>query len=561
MNDNTMNNRLEAMEYIASQTFDVCVIGGGASGSGCALDSQLRGMKTLLVEASDFASATSSASTKLAHGGVRYLRQAVTRLDIGQYRIVKRALQERHLMIRNAPFLAQPLELLIPCRSRFEFLYYGCGMKLYDRISGKASLLPSRLLSRGETLRRMPILNTDLGKIAGAVTYADGLFDDARYNLTLIQTLTEAGGEALNYARVVGFEMGANGKLSSAQMEDSLSQKKFEIRARAFVNATGPFSDSVREMANAGIGRRLRMSKGIHILFPLDLFEGPTALLIPSTEDGRVLFAIPWLGRLMVGTTETDANANQEMLVQREEAEYVLRQLNPYLRRPLRLDQIVSGFAGLRPLVNSGSGKGTAGLIRDHEVELDSKSGLVSILGGKWTTYRAMAEDTVDTVQRYLGMNLTNCLTRHHPFSGSQNYFPDYWRTLKTEYGVSEPTARHLAGKYGDRASEVLDLAADQPELMEPIISESAPLKAEILFSIRKEMARSIEDVLARRIGLQFYDWRTAIQAAPVVSSYLAQELGWSSFQSREAVEQYVGKVNRMLESIGLAPEPIPPCK
>ncbi|HVS82729.1 MAG TPA: FAD-dependent oxidoreductase [Pyrinomonadaceae bacterium] len=553
-----MKGRPEALENIAGKTFDVCVIGGGATGAGCALDAQLRGLNTVLVDGGDFASATSSASTKLIHGGVRYLQQAVTRLDLSQYRVVKRALRERSLMMRNAPFLARPLELLIPCFSWFEFLYYGSGMKLYDWISGKSSLLPSRFLSRRESLRRMPMLAASNGRLVGTIAYADGQFDDTRFNMTLVQTLTEAGGEALNHARVIGFHRRPDGKLVAAQLEDSLSRRSFTLQARAFVNATGPFSDTVRSLANPSLAHRLRLSKGIHILFPLELFEGRDALMVPKTEDGRVLFAIPWLGRLLVGTTESESNLKAEMLVQRSEAEYVLRQLNPYLRAPLTLQQIVSGFAGLRPLVSSGAAGETKRLIRDHEVELDPASGLISILGGKWTTYRAMAEDTIDHVQRYLGASVIDSPTRHHPLCGSENYSADYWRTLMTGYRVSESSARHLAGKFGTRAPQVLQLAVEQPALMQPIIVGLAPLRAEIVFAIREEMAESIEDILARRIGLQVYDWRLTIQAAPVVAFHLAQELGWSPSETHHAVELYTSKVNRMLETIGLAPEPVP---
>ena len=314
----------------------------------------------------------------------------------------------------------------------------------------------------------------------------------------------------------------------------------------------------MRELANPRIVHRLRLSKGIHLLFPLELFEGRDALVVPETEDDRVLFAIPWLGRLLVGTTESESHPEDEMLVQRSEAEYVLRQLNPYLREPLSLEQIVGGFAGLRPLVSSAATRETKKLIRDHEVELDSESGLISILGGKWTTYRAMAEDTIDNVQRYLGASVTDCRTHHHPLSGSENYSADYWRTLVSEPEVSESTARHLAGKFGTHAPDVLKLAVEQPALMQPIINGLAPLRAEVVFAIREEMARSIEDILARRIGLQFYGWRLAIQAAPVAAFHLAQELGWPPSEMNDAVARYVTKVNRMLESIGLAPEPVP---
>jgi glycerol-3-phosphate dehydrogenase len=554
-NQDAMKSRNEAIQAIAGQTFDVCVIGGGATGAGCALDSQLRGLKTVLVEGADFASATSSASTKLVHGGVRYLRDAVNKLDAGQYRVVKRALHERLVMIQNAPYLAHTLELIIPCSGWRELLYYGIGLKLYDKISGKSSLLPSRFLSRAETLRRMPMLADRGRKLVGSVAYADGQFDDSRYNLALIRTFTEAGGEALNYARVMDFGRDEIGKLKTAQIKDVLTGRLFEIRARVFINATGPFSDNLRQMANPQASPRLRLSKGIHILLPLDGFEGHDAIMVPKTEDGRVLFAIPWLGRLLVGTTESEATLARDMRVEKSEAEYVLRQLNPYLREPIAMEQIASAFGGLRPLVSSADARDTKKLIREHEVEADPQSGLISILGGKWTTYRAMAEETVDEVQRQLGKAVGQCQTSNHSLIGASGYSEDYWQTLVAEHGVSESTARHLVAKHGARATDVVALIREQPELAQPFIAGLAPIRAEVIFAIREEMAMSIEDILARRIGLQLHGWREAIQAAPVVAQYLAQELGWSAMQTKEAVEQYTSRLNQMLECLGLQPE------
>jgi glycerol-3-phosphate dehydrogenase len=549
-------NRADAMEHMAGTTFDVCVIGGGATGSGCALDAQLRGLNTVLVESGDFGSATSSASTKLVHGGVRYLRQAVTRLDIDQYRVVKSALQERAVMIRNAPYLAHPLELQIPCRNWFELAFYGIGMKLYDWISGESSLLASRISGYRETVRRSSILTRDRKKLAGSVVYADGQFDDARYNLALVESCVEEGGGTLNYARVTGFETGTDGKLTAALIEDMESKSRFRIEARAFVNATGPSSDTVRILANARAARRLRVSKGVHILFPLDPTVSQAALLIPKTEDGRLVFAIPWLGRLLVGTTETEASQDDEMLVKRDEGEYLLRQINPYLHTPLRLEQIVSGFAGLRPLLSAGTGSETNRLARDHEVETDATSGLISVMGGKWTTYRVMAKDTVDSVQRYLNVPVTPASTDRHPLAGSQGYSSHFQQSLMNTHGVTEATARHLVGKYGTDASEVLTLAGSRPELKQPIVPGLPPLQAQIVYGIRNERARTIEDVLARRIGLQFYGWQPAMQAAPIVSRYLAEELGGP--QWNEAVEQYIRKIRTMVDSIGLPMEPTP---
>jgi glycerol-3-phosphate dehydrogenase len=346
-----MRNRKEVIEQIANREFDVCVIGGGATGAGCALDAQLRGLSTVLMEAGDFASGSSTAATKLVHGGVRYLQEAVNDLDIDQYRLVESALRERAVMLRNAPHLTRTIEFLVPCFSNFEKLYFGLGMKMYDWISGKSSLLPSRVLTREEALYRMPAMEST--KLTGAVAYADGQFDDARYVMALVETLTASGGEALNYARATAFEKNESGKLASARIADQAGSGSFSIRARAFVNATGPFSDVIRQLASQKAPTRMRPSKGSHILFPLNDFSENDALLVPKTEDGRVIFAIPWNGRLLVGTTDTGYTPGEEMIVTREEVEYLLRQLNPYLSSPLSADQVVGGFAGITGTIGS----------------------------------------------------------------------------------------------------------------------------------------------------------------------------------------------------------------
>jgi glycerol-3-phosphate dehydrogenase len=551
-----MKSRKETIERIANREFDVCVIGGGASGAGCALDAQLRGLDTVVVEAGDFASGSSTAATKLVHGGVRYLQEAVNDLDIDQYKLVEHALRERGVMLQNAPHLTRKIEFLVPCFSHFEKFYYGLGMKMYDWISGKSSLLPSRLLTREEALYRMPAMQS--ASLMGAVAYADGQFDDARYAMALIATFAKAGGAALNYARAVAFGKSQSGKLASVTVSNEASAGTFEIRARAFVNATGPFSDVVRQLASAGAAPRMHPSKGAHILFPLDGFSETDALLVPKTEDGRVIFAIPWNGRLLVGTTDTGYTPGEEMIVTREEIEYILRQLNPYLRSPLTADQVVSGFAGVRPLVGAPGVTDTKKLIRDDEVEFDAATGLISILGGKWTTHRLMGEETIDKAQEYLGVAHSPTRTMEHPLEGSAGYHWDYSQTLANNFKISASTAHHLAHKYGTRAPAVLELVKSDPSLALPLVQGEAPIRAQVVYAARNEMALTVEDVLARRTGLQLYGWRLAIQAAPDVAALLRHELDWSSDQEAAAVEQYVAKVNHMLASAGQEPEPLP---
>jgi len=546
-----LRTRPEALRHIENRSFDVCVIGGGATGSGCALDAQLRGLKTVQLEARDFGSATSSASTKMIHGGIRYLEQAIRELDYKEYEVVRRALHERVHMLRNARYLTKTELFLTPCYSWFSVLYFEIGLKLYDWIAGSAGLAPSFFVPRQEILRRMPRLNPQ--RLIGAVAYTDGQFDDARYNIGLVNTFTEAGGEALNYARVVGFLKDSGGKITAAEVEDQLSHRRFVVHARAFINATGPFADTIRQLASPGAPPRMRLSKGVHILLPLEVLSSLDALLIPRTEDGRVLFAIPWLGRLLVGTTEQEVAVHDELFLTREEVEYLLRHLNRYLARPVTADQIVSGSVGARPLVAATGKTDTKKLARDHEIEMDRRSGLISIMGGKWTTYRAMAEDTVNAVQRFLGGPISRAQTLDHPLAGSAGYLPDYWQTLAKEWGVSELTALHLAQKYGTAAGRILGLVREDAGLSAPLVEGLAPIRAEVVFAAREEMAVSIEDVLARRIGLQLYGWRDAIKGAPAVAQLLARELGWSESTEKQAATEYVEMINHLFEKAGLA--------
>lgn len=547
-----MRSRKDAIQNIAGQTFEVCIIGGGATGAGCALDAQLRGLRTVLLEGADFASAASSVSTKLVHGGVRYLEQAVKRLDLEEYRIVKRALSERAHMIAAAPHLAHPIEFLVPVYSWPQAVYYEAGLKIYDWISGKDSLFPSRYLSPTKVIDRLPALRRD--RLLGAIAYADGQFDDSRYNLSLLQTFTHEGGEALNYARVAGFQKKPDGSLCSAEVEDSACGEKFNVHARVFVNATGPAADRVRQAASPGVPKRLRPSKGVHLLFPLGDFHTEAALLVPKTEDGRVIFAVPWLGRLLVGTTDDEATPETKMVVLREEAEFLLRQLNPYLATPLAVENVVSALSGLRPLVAT-KGRDTKELIRDHEVEFDEASGLISILGGKWTTYRRMAEDTIDAVQDALGQPRTHSTTRNCPLFGAPSDPRYCWEALSKELGVTEATARHLIQKFGTFAEDVLALAQRDTFLAAHLAEGMPHVRAEAVYAIRNEMAVTVEDVLARRIGLQFFDWRKAAQAAPAVAALLARELHWDADQEEKAAAEYTAKITNFLTTLGLPAE------
>jgi glycerol-3-phosphate dehydrogenase len=548
-----MRTRAEELQDIAGKSFDVCVIGGGATGAGCALDSQLRGLRTVMLEAGDFAGATSSAATKIIHGGVRYLEEAIKDVDPKEYHVVVRALHERVRMLNNAPHLTHQLEFLVPSYHWLNIAYLDIGLKIYDWLAGSGRISPSKYLSREETLERMPELKRH--GLIGSVEYADGQFDDARYDLALVQTFSKAGGSALNYARISDLARDSAGRLAGVSVTDQLTGEKFSVQAKVFVNATGPFADSIRKLATPSLPRRMRLSKGAHILLPLDVFPTRDAMLIPKTDDGRVLFAVPWNGRLLVGTTEQEVSPEDELFVSQKDIDFMLSQLNKYLEHPVLPSQIVSGFAGARPLVSSGEAESTQKIARDDVIEVDPSSGLISIMGGKWTTHRAMAEDTINAVQKALGVPITDSRTRSHVLYGGDGFSRDLWKKLMDAHPITKETGQHLAAKFGTAAWKVLELTQEDHNLAEPILAGSPAIQAEVVYSVRKELAATLEDVIARRLGIQFYSWRDAIHAAPLVARLMAEELHWSSDQAKSEVATYVKRVNKLLEHAGQEPE------
>jgi glycerol-3-phosphate dehydrogenase len=548
-----MKSRQTVLQAVAGKTFDVCIVGGGATGAACALDARLRGLNVVLFEAGDFAGATSSAATKIIHGGVRYLEEAIKDVDPKEYHVVVRALRERVRMLDNAPHLTRKLDFLVPSFSWLNVAYLDIGLKIYDWLAGSARISPSKFVNREVTLRLMPGLKQD--GLIGAVEYADGQFDDSRYNFALVETFDRGGGFALNYARVTSLTKDSAGKLSGAQVTDSLSKQSLTINAKVIVNATGPAADSVRRMATPTAAHRMRLSKGAHILLPMDVFPTEIAMLIPKTDDGRVLFVIPWRGRLLVGTTETDVQPGAELYVSREDIDFILGQLNKYLASPVTPNQIVAGFAGARPLVSSDQAESTKKIARDDVIEIEPTSGLISIMGGKWTTHRAMAEDTVNVVEKALGKSPRECPTRHHLLYGAEGWTDDYWKELVALYAVAPDIAHHLSVRFGTAAPRILEFVKADTALGHRIVSEHPMIPAEVLYVVREEQAATIEDVLARRLGVQFYSWRAAREAAPAVGAIMGPELGWTSEQSRSAVDAYVSYINRLLDLAGLPRE------
>ena len=545
-------NRTDAVARLQAKNFDICIIGGGASGAGCALDAALRGYKVALIDKKDFASETSSRSTKLIHGGVRYLEQAFTKLDFAQLKQVRHGLEERRIVIKNAPHLARPLALLTPVFSLLEGLYYSIGLKMYDWFANDDTLPNGKWLSKKEVMARMPTL--DKNKLHSAVLYYDGQHDDARYCLAIVQSAHEQGVAAANYVGVVGFERNEKGKLTAVKARDELTRREFSVKAKVFINCTGTFSDHIRQMANAQLPARIRPSKGVHVVLPYETLNSTDAMLIPKTSDGRVVFAIPFQGQLVVGTTDTEfADGTQEPVLAQSEVDFLLGTLSPYLQKKPTANDVKAGFGGLRPLLAADPRKSTKGLTRDHEVEHDEDSGLLSLLGGKWTTYRLMARDMVDKVDEMLGKN-NPCLTADHLLAGGEDFNYGDWETIYRDADglLNGETCKHLGLKYGSRAFEVAKLTAEDSALAERLVSHLPYIKAEVVYAARHEMAVTPRDFLARRIRLEITDWDATIQCLPTVCDLMAGELGWDAATERRMANDYTVMLRGFQREAGL---------
>ena len=420
-------------------------------------------------------------------------------------------------MMANAPHLSRTLRICVPCRSSWDLFYYRIGLKMYDWLSGDSRLSGSSFADRRASLAKMRRLRAD--GLQGTVSYSDGQFDDARYSLALVQSAAQSGAEVLNHAFVIGFEKNQSGKVIAANVFDRLSGRSFKVNAQIFVNATGAVSDHVRQLANPQAEPRLQPSKGVHILLPLPGDFGVEALLIPHTEDGRLIFAIPWMNRLLVGTTDTLCDPAGDMTVSRGEAEYLLRHLNRYVSPEFTLEEVVSATAGLRPLVRAGKLSQTKQISRDYEIETQPESGLISIMGGKWTVYRAMAEETVDTVETRLGGRVTPCRTRSFRLWGAEDEPDRLVEQLMKAYPHIVSACRTPGPQVWLFSAPCARTFRENSDLLSPIADGALPVQAEVVYCVRQEMAASVEDVLARRLGLQFFDWNMSLKAAPVVAA------------------------------------------
>jgi glycerol-3-phosphate dehydrogenase len=509
-------NRAEMLDRALErrEPWDLVVIGGGAVGVGVAVDAASRGYDVLLVEQHDFGKGTSSRSTKLVHGGVRYLEQ-------GAISLVMEALKERGLLRQNAPHLVTDLAFVVPNYEWWEAPFYGVGLKVYDLLAGRYGFGRSEILSKEETLARLPTIRTE--GLRGGVVYYDGQFDDARLLINLAATAVEQGAIALNYTPAIALTRNADGFIDGIVARDLESGQEFHAAARVVVNATGPQSDAVRRLAHPDAEPLIAPSQGIHLVFDGSFLPGDTAIMVPHTDDGRVMFAIPWHAHTVVGTTDTAiSEAPLEPRPLDEEIEFILETAGRYLLRPISRDDVLSVFVGVRPLVRSQSGANTASLSRDHTIHIDP-SGLLTIAGGKWTTYRHMAEDCVDHAATLAELPERPCVTRNLNVHG-------FHRQADNFGGLAV---------YGSDALLIQDLIRAEPALEARLHPALPYCAAEVVWAARVEMARTVEDVLARRTRALFLDARAAIAMAPETARLMARELGRDQAWQKNQVDGF----------------------
>jgi len=513
-----MKRNEELSKLTNVKQWDFIVIGGGASGLGSALDAVSRGFKTLLLESHDFAKATSSRSTKLVHGGVRYLAQ-------GDICLVKEALKERGLLAKNAAHIVKNQSFIIPNYTWWGGIYYKIGLSVYDFLAGKLSLGKTKYISKSKTIEKLPTIEQN--HLMSGVVYQDGQFDDARLAINLTQTIIEKGGSAINYMKVVGLLKNDSGKVIGVTAEDKFTQQQYQIHANVVINATGVFTNEILNMNNPKHGKFVVPSQGIHLVLDKSFLKSDDAIMIPKTSDGRVLFVVPWHDRALVGTTDTllkDESFEPRAL--EEEISFVLNTARQYLAKKPTREDVKSVFAGLRPLAAPKDGaKSTKEVSRSHKV-ITSDTGLVSIIGGKWTTYRKMAEDTIDEAMKVHQLGNTPSKTEHLSIHGN----------MKPEL---VDRTNHLY-VYGSDIPAVKALQESNPRYAQKIHPDHPFTVAEVVWAVRNEMAVIIEDILARRVRLLFLDAGAAIDCAHNVARIIAEENGNSEEWAQKQEDEFI---------------------
>ncbi|KAL5239269.1 hypothetical protein ACI65C_006679 [Semiaphis heraclei] len=525
-----------------NKEFDVLIIGGGATGAGCAIDSVTRGLKTALVELDDFASGTSSRSTKLIHGGVRYLQKAILNLDLEQYKMVKEALHERATMLKTAPHLTHAIPIMLPVYEWWKVPYYWVGIKAYDLVAGSKTVKSSYYLTKTEALEIFPMLKKD--KLVGAIVYHDGQQDDARMCLALALTATRYGATVANHVKAVHILKDDNGKISGAHLRDELTGKEWDVKAKCVINAAGPFTDSVRKMDDSNVKEICTPSKGVHIVLPGYYSPEQMGLLDPETSDGRVIFFLPWQKHTLSGTTDSPCDVTYNPTPTEDEISFILNEIKNYLNSDVevRRGDVLSAWGGIRPLVSDPNKGDTQSLARNHIVHV-SKSNLVTIAGGKWTTYRAMAQETIDAAIKAvpeLKPTKPECQTDGLQLEGAHGWTPTMYIRLVQDFGLECEVAQHLATSYGDRAFAVAKLAnltgKRWPVIGNKIHPEFPYIDAEIRYGVR-EYAVTAVDMIARRLRLAFLNVQAAQEALPTIVNIMAEELNWSDDEKEKQLK------------------------
>ncbi|NWU57101.1 GPDM protein, partial [Dromas ardeola] len=524
--------------------FDVLVIGGGATGCGCALDAVTRGLKTALLERDDFSSGTSSRSTKLIHGGVRYLQKAIMKLDFEQYKMVKEALEERANLLEIAPHLSAPLPIMLPVYKWWQLPYYWFGIKLYDMVAGSQCLKSSYVLSKSRALELFPMLRKD--ELVGAIVYYDGQHNDARMNLAIALTAARYGAATANYAEVLRLLKTtdpASGKqrVCGVRCRDVLTGQEFDVKAKCVINATGPFTDSVRKMDDQEVPNICQPSAGVHIVMPGYYSPDNMGLLDPATSDGRVIFFLPWEKMTIAGTTDSPTDVTSHPIPTEEDINFILNEVRNYLSVDVevRRGDVLAAWSGIRPLVTDPNSKDTQSISRNHVVTI-SDSGLVTIAGGKWTTYRAMAQDTIDAAIQAHDLKAGSSKTIGLQLQGAEDWSPTLYIRLVQDYGLESEVAQHLASTYGDKAFEVAKIAQVTgkrwPIVGKRLVSEFPYIEAEVVYGV-KEYARTAVDMISRRTRLAFLNVQAAEEALPRIVDIMAKELNWNEQKKKEEFE------------------------
>lgn len=538
--------------------FDILVVGGGATGAGVAVDAATRGLSVAMVERDDFGAGTSSKSTKLVHGGVRYLQKAVFELDYEQYKMVREALHERKTFLKIAPYLSDHLPIMLPVYKYWQIPYYWAGTKMYDILAGSENMESSYVLGKGKALEAFPMLKS--AGLAGAVVYYDGQHNDTRMNVALAMTAVHHGAVVANHTEVVAIHKkpaaGKPDQICGARVRDVLTGDEWDVKCKCLINATGPFSDTLRKLDAPTSQEIVAASSGVHITLPGYFSPRDMGLIDPQTSDGRVIFFLPWQGNTIAGTTDTAAPVEAHPRPKEEEIQWILDEVRNYLSPDIKVRRgdVLSAWSGLRPLVKDPAATDTQSLVRNHMINV-SESGLLTIAGGKWTTYREMAEQTVDrAIADFKLKPQRGCVTKNTRLLGSHGWTKTMYVKLLQRFGLETDVARHLSNTYGDRAWSVCSIAEPTGQRW-PVhgkrIDQLYPyIEAEIRYACRSEYAATAQDFIARRTRLSFLNAEATVDALPRVIDVMAEELGWDEQRKKHEWAEGV----EFMASMGLQP-------